>query len=104
MAGDRLNEDQRIAVKAFAREILHGDEEYRRWLIDAANCFCVGNPTPKIPNPSAIDGWRDVRRAARGILSNMSDLELTPRNMALHSAALVLLSLIENECNRRGIE
>lgn len=40
--------DQRwaVAVHNFARAILHGDEEHRAWLLDAADAFVDGRALP----------------------------------------------------------
>ena len=35
-----------IAVKNFARAILHGDEIHRQWLLDAADAFIKGRHLP----------------------------------------------------------
>lgn len=35
------------AVLAFAKAILHGDEEHRSWLMEAAYCFVNGKPMPE---------------------------------------------------------
>jgi len=34
--------DVTVAVKAFATAILHGDDEHRRWLLEAADAFLAG--------------------------------------------------------------
>lgn len=33
-------------VREFARAILHGDDEHRAWLLEAAEEFVIGNPPP----------------------------------------------------------
>ena len=34
-------------VKQFARAVLHGDDEHRGWLMEAAECFVAGKPLPE---------------------------------------------------------
>lgn len=36
----------RVAVTAFAAAILHGSEEHRAWLMEAAERFSAGEPLP----------------------------------------------------------
>lgn len=35
------------AIRAFAYAILHGDDEHRAWLIEAAEAFIVNDPIPE---------------------------------------------------------
>lgn len=34
------------AVREFATAILHGDDEHRAWLLEAAEAFIAGHPLP----------------------------------------------------------
>jgi hypothetical protein len=49
-----MTEDQKAAVKEFARSILHGDAEHRRWLMDAAEAFCEDKSMPKVRNAKGV--------------------------------------------------
>lgn len=61
-------EDWRLKVLHFANAILHGDDEHRAWLIDAADAFVKGSTVPKpritAPMPAAPitedDGTGDI--------------------------------------------
>lgn len=39
------------AIRAFVRDILHGDEEHQAWLLAAAESFIAGRPLPMAPLP-----------------------------------------------------
>src|SRR5690242_9315440 len=39
-----MSDDERI--RAFAKAILHGDDEHREWLTEAAEAFIAGTPLP----------------------------------------------------------
>lgn len=36
----------KLAIREFANAILHGDDEHRQWLLDAAECFIAGEVMP----------------------------------------------------------
>src|SRR3954468_18360273 len=40
-------EDAADSVRRFARAILHGDEDHRAWLIEAAEAFIAGKQMPE---------------------------------------------------------
>lgn len=58
-------------VKAFARAVLHGNQEHQDWLIAAADAWVAGEPLPKIapethaPAEPVDDAW--VEKTAREI-------------------------------------
>lgn len=43
-------------VISFARAVQHGDDEHRRWLMEAAEAFVAGKPLPAVrqlsPSPT----------------------------------------------------
>ena len=39
---------ERRCVMTFANSILHGDEQHRQWLIDAAESFINNQPLPQV--------------------------------------------------------
>jgi len=42
-----MTEDEKSRVEDFAEAILHGDEQHRAWLLEAAEAFNTGEPLPE---------------------------------------------------------
>jgi hypothetical protein len=40
------DKEQEDAVRHFTSLILHGDDEHKRWLLDACECFVMGRDVP----------------------------------------------------------
>lgn len=49
-------------IRAFAKAILHGDAEHRRWLLDAAEAFIEGR-RPLPPSKPKSKVGRQAKRA-----------------------------------------
>jgi hypothetical protein len=57
-------------VQAFAKAVLHGDDEHKAWLLEAAGAFIAGNPLPAPrgkgaapppkPKPVYCLGWNTI--------------------------------------------
>lgn len=45
-------------VLRFAKAILHGDEEHRAWLLEAADAFCQDKPIPAVRGNGSKDQLR----------------------------------------------
>jgi hypothetical protein len=41
------SESDEHPVMQFAKAVLHGNEEHREWLLEAAQCFIEGKPLPE---------------------------------------------------------
>lgn len=39
--------ERSIAVREFTLAILHGDDEHRKWLMEASECFILGKTLPE---------------------------------------------------------
>jgi hypothetical protein len=57
----------------FVEQILHGDDNHRAWLKDAARAFLAGLPVPvPYPAPEPDTKWdRDARAALTGLLQGL---------------------------------
>jgi len=42
----RMTREARAAVERFAKAILHGNDDHRDWLLEAASAFNAGIPLP----------------------------------------------------------
>ena len=66
------------SVTRFVRAVLHGDDEHRVWLMEAAECFVAGKPLPEprgkgtrsTPDPATPPGVPDSVREAIARLIN----------------------------------
>jgi hypothetical protein len=60
---------------AFARAVLHGDEEHRAWLMEAAEAFVEGRPLPAVradtTSPRRPGGAEAMREAAAKVADGL---------------------------------
>jgi hypothetical protein len=57
----KLSPKQAKAVREFAQAVLHGDDEHRAWLMEAADAFIAG----RVPAPRGKGVQPDIMRMVR---------------------------------------
>jgi hypothetical protein len=70
-------------VRAFAKAVLHGDDEHKAWLLEAAEAFIAGNPSPAprgkgTQQPDAEPDAREALRLARPYVAHHDDNKSFP--------------------------
>jgi hypothetical protein len=81
------------AVRRFTQAILHGDDEHRAWLIEAAEAFIAGQsmPPPRDGGEPAPPPVPDREAVARAALGAMKYADGRTNSLAVADAVLALL-------------
>lgn len=97
-------------IRAFATAILHGDDEHRDWLLEAAERFIAGQPLPEPrgkgtakPSPSAGVNAEllEALACARDALEPIAHMSTVEEGESADS--LVLIIEANRECARNGL-